>query len=219
MRWFHWKILPIIWRSSHTKHLLKLFQKTEGGNTSPLSLWGHHHADTKPNTLRGDQRPVSLLNADAKFLNKTLTNRTQEQRKRRTHLSKQNLFEKGKDRPTYKTHPQTPPLQWNEGEENNKTVSLDEEKALDKTQRPVVTETLNNGLGTEGVLVCSGYGDKVPEPGQVSNNKNALLTALGEGSCHREGGLSSQSRSPTSHRAFTGHKELEGSVGSLSQKH
>ena len=70
--------------------LLKLFQKiAEEGNTSKLIPPGHHHPDIKTrqrkHTQKENYRPISLMNIDAKVLNKILANRIQQHIKKLIH--------------------------------------------------------------------------------------------------------------------------------------
>ena len=68
--------------------LLKLFQKIAEEGTLPNSFYkAPHYPDTKTkdNTQKENYRPTSLMNIDAKILNKILANRIQKHLKKIIH--------------------------------------------------------------------------------------------------------------------------------------
>ena len=89
--------------------LLKLFQKLSEEGTIPNTLyeatitwfWFWPPKPDKDNTKKENHRPVSLMNIDAKILNKILANRIQQHIKSLYTMIKLGLFQGCKDSSIY----------------------------------------------------------------------------------------------------------------------
>ena len=90
-----------MFREKLTSILLKLFQKiSEGGNPPNSFCEATITLIPKPdrdNTKKGNFRPVSLMNIDAKILNKILANRIQQHIEKLIHHDQVGLFQECKD--------------------------------------------------------------------------------------------------------------------------
>ena len=139
--------------------ILKLFQKTAEEGTLPKSFYKATITlipkPDKETTQKENYRPISLMNIDAKILNKILASRIQEHIKKLIHRDEtiisglipgmQGFFNIWKSiNVIYHINKLK--------DKNHMAISIDSEKAFDKIQHPFMIKTLQK-MGMEGTYL------------------------------------------------------------------